>query len=307
VMYLTYLLAVTFHVAAYSPALRVYIDYGHSGRPIHYGMTRAASSTAMGVLSLCLGGLVGRVGTELLTYATLGLTVLQLAAYRAMEVRTRGVLPAADAKRTNGSVNEKATPIWTFARRNRGYILMLLGTVVLFMGHNMFLSFSITVMESVGGDERAMGIANALVVFLEIPVMLGYSRFAARKRTEVFMVISFVFFFLKSLFFALANSVYGIFFATLFQMPSFALYSVASVEYANEVISPADATKSQSLAFSVAPIGNVMACLLGGFLFDACGSKRTLLITAAASLIGLTVAILGVRSIRRKCREGNPS
>lgn len=294
----TYVLSVALLVSAYSMALKVYADYGHSASPIRYGLTRAVASVSMGVLSLGLGTLVTEVGTELLTCIAMGFTLLQMAAYLLLGRRVKGIDPAGREK------EEAALSLPRFVVRNGGYSLMLLGVILMFIAHNIFFSFSLTVVEGVGGDNRAMGVVNALAVFLEIPVMLFYDRLAKGRRTRTFMLVSFVFFFVKNLCFALAGSVTGICFALLFQIPSFALYSVASVEFADEVIPRSDASKAQSLAFSVSPIGSVAACFLGGLLFDSLGSRVTMFIAAAVSLLGMAIAIPGaIRAGMKKRAE----
>jgi PPP family 3-phenylpropionic acid transporter len=106
-------------------------------------------------------------------------------------------------------------------------------------------------------------------------------------------------FLVKGLAFALAPSIPLLFAAILLQAPSFALYTCAVVLYVSAVIAPENGAKAQSLAFSMTTLGAVGASLVGGWLFDHCSVRTTLLIAAAVCAAGVAVCVPTVKRTGR--------
>jgi PPP family 3-phenylpropionic acid transporter len=111
--------------------------------------------------------------------------------------------------------------------------------------------------------------------------------------------LAFVFFVLKTLAYALAPSIPWFFAARILQAPSYALYTVLIVRYADSVVDRKDSAKAQSLAFSMTTIGSVLASLIGGAMFDSVGVRTTMLTAAAISAVGTVVALLGTMSRKK--------
>ena len=111
--------------------------------------------------------------------------------------------------------------------------------------------------------------------------------------------IALVFFTLKILAYALAPSIPWFFAARILQAPSYALYTVLIVRYADSVVDRKDSAKAQSLAFSMTTIGSVLASLIGGAMFDTVGVRTTMLTAAAISAVGTVVALLGTMSRKK--------
>ena len=101
---------------------------------------------------------------------------------------------------------------------------------------------------------------------------------------------------LKILAYAAAPSIPLFFAARILQAPSYALYTVLIVSYAEERVPAKDSAKAQSLAYSMTTVGSVLASLLGGRLFDLHGVHTTMWAAVAVAAAGTAVAIAGVRS-----------
>ena len=99
----------------------------------------------------------------------------------------------------------------------------------------------------------------------------------------------------KSLAYALAPNIPLFFAARVMQAPSYALYTVLIVSYADRQVARKDSAKAQSLAFSMTTIGSVLASLIGGQMFDSVGVKPTMLTAVAICAVGTVIALLGTR------------
>ena len=84
------------------------------------------------------------------------------------------------------------------------------------------------------------------------------------------------------------------------QAPSYALYTVLIVGYADSRVARKDSAKAQSLAFSVTTVGSVLASLIGGRMFDTEGVGPTMLTAAAIAAVGTAVALAGTLEKRKK-------
>ena len=91
--------------------------------------------------------------------------------------------------------------------------------------------------------------------------------------------LSGVFFTLRLLLTLVLPGTAGFYLAQCMQMGGFALYTVSSVYYVNEIIPVQDAVKGQSFLGAAGTIGAVAANVLGGALLDASGVP--LLLTSA--------------------------
>ena len=105
--------------------------------------------------------------------------------------------------------------------------------------------------------------------------------------------LAFVFFVFKALAYALAPTIPLFFAARIFQAPSYALYTVLIVSYADHQVARKDSAKAQSLAFSMTTVGSVLASLIGGRMFDTVGVKPTMLTAAAIAAVGAVIALAG--------------
>lgn len=136
-----------------------------------------------------------------------------------------------------------------------------------------------------------MGYLAAFTAIVEIPVMMFSNRLPKKWSRVQYIRLAFVFFVLKTLAYALAPNIPLLFASRILQAPSYALYTVLIVSYADEVVARKDSAKAQSLAFSMTTIGSVLASLIGGSMFKSAGVKPTMLTATAFAAVGAVIAI----------------
>ena len=170
---------------------------------------------------------------------------------------------------------------------------MLFGTIIIYIAHNTDGNFLINLVENVGGGPAIMGYLAAFTAIVEVPVMMFSDRLPKKWSRVQYIRAAFVFFVLKTLAYALAPNIPLLFAARILQAPSYALYTVLIVGYADEVVARKDSAKAQSLAFSMTTIGSVLASLIGGSMFKTAGVQPTMLTATAIAAAGAAIAILG--------------
>jgi len=262
--------------------------------PLNFGFARSMGSFSFVILSTLLGVITARWGYLTLPFAGLAVVVLQFIGNRLID---RDLREAEAAMPPDESlVQAKSSSLVSFVKENRMFCLMLFGTIILFISHNMDGNFLINEIRNLGGDTAIMGLVAAFTAITEIPVMMFSDRLPKRWQTVHYIRLSLVFFTVKILAYALAPNIPLFFAARTLQAPSYALYTVLIVRYADSVVDRKDSAKAQSLAFSMTTIGSVLASLIGGAMFDTAGVRTTMLTAVAISAVGTVIALLGTFS-----------
>ena len=259
--------------------------------PLNFGLARSMGSFSFVILSTLLGILTARWGYLILPFAGLAVILLQFVSNRLVDRDLRdaeAILPAPEA-----SAQERSSSLLSFVKENRMFCLMLFGTIILFIAHNMDGNFLINEIRARGGDTAIMGYVAAFTAITEVPVMMFSSKLPKRWRTVQYIRLSFVFFILKILAYALAPNIPLFFAARILQAPSYALYTVLIVGYADSQVARKDSAKAQSLAFSMTTVGSVLASLIGGRMFDTAGVRSTMRAATAIAAVGAVIALAG--------------
>ena len=259
--------------------------------PLNFGFARSMGSFSFVILSTLLGVITARWGFLTLPFAGLAVVVLQFIGNRFIDRDLREA--EASMPPDESLIQAKSSSLVSFVKENRMFCLMLFGTIILFISHNMDGNFLINEIRNLGGDTAIMGLVAAFTAITEIPVMMFSDRLPKRWQTVYYIRLALVFFTIKILAYALAPNIPLFFAARTLQAPSYALYTVLIVRYADSVVDRKDSAKAQSLAFSMTTIGSVLASLIGGAMFDTAGVRTTMLTAVVISAIGTVIALLG--------------
>jgi len=293
----SYVLYMTFVMPVNALNLDLCVRLEHAKAPLNFGLARSMGSLAFMILSIVLGTLTEKFGFEMLPFAGMAVILLQgignLFVDRDLREAER-TLPASEV-----TVQEKSSSLIAFVRENRGFCLMLLGTIIIFTAHSTDGNFLINLVENLGGGPVIMGYMAAFQAIVEVPVMIFADKLPKKWGKVSYIRLSFVFFVLKILAYALAPNIPLLFAARILQAPSYALYTVLIVGYADEVVDRKDSAKAQSLAFSMTTVGSVLASLIGGSMFKAVGVQATMLTAAGICAAGAAIAI-GATFLRKK-------
>lgn len=259
--------------------------------PLNFGLARSMGSFSFVILSTLLGIITARWGHLSLPFAGLAVVLLQFFGNRLIDRDLRNAEAAVPPGEI--AVTETSSSLPVFIRENRMFCLMLFGTIIIFIAHNMDGNFLINEIRALGGDTAVMGYVAAFTAITEVPVMMFASKLPKKWSAVQYIRLSFVFFVLKALAYALAPTIPLFFAARILQAPSYALYTVLIVGYADRQVARKDSAKAQSLAFSMTTIGSVLASLIGGPMFDTVGVKATMLTAGAIAAVGAVIALAG--------------
>ncbi len=289
------------YMAAMMPVNAVNLDLcvrlERAKAPLDFGLARSMGSFSFVILSTLLGIVTAQWGHLSLPFAGLAVVLLQFFGNRLIDRDLRdaeAAMPPSEAV-----ITEKSSSLPAFIRENKMFCLMLLGTIVIFIAHNMDGNFLINEVEALGGNTAIMGYIAAFTAITEVPVMMFASKLPKKWDTVQYIRLSFVFFVIKILAYALAPTIPLFFAARVLQAPSYALYTVLIVGYADRQVARKDSAKAQSLAFSMTTIGSVLASLIGGRMFDTVGVRPTMLTAAGFAAVGAVIALMGTVSKKK--------
>ncbi len=283
-----YVLYMTFMMPVNALNLDLCVRLERAKAPLNFGLARSMGSFSFVILSTLLGILTEQLGYRMLPFAGMAVIALQGIGNRLID---RDLREAENSLPQNEAVlQERSSSLADFIRENKSFCLMLFGTIIIFIAHNTDGNFLINLVENVGGGPAVMGYLAAFTAIVEVPVMMFSDKLPKRWSRVQYIRLAFVFFVLKTLAYALAPNIPLLFASRILQAPSYALYTVLIVGYADETVPQKDSAKAQSLAFSMTTIGSVLASLIGGSMFKTSGVKPTMLTATVFALAGAVIA-----------------
>ena len=263
------------------------MDSVSQGSPMNYDIARGVGSGGYSILSLVTGMLVSRLGVGVLWVLTLVDTLVFLGSVRWFH--RAGEITAPPKER----IKEKREG--SFLRAYPKFALVLFGSIVLQISHNLVCSFLLQIVVSKGGDASHQGIAAFVSAITEIPVMFAFGWLLKKKKVEFWFAFSAAVFVLKPLFLFLAADVWGVYAAQTTQMIGYAVYVMASAYYAGSATDKNDMVRAQSYMTAAIPIGSLIANSTGGFLCQYYTPQGMLLVSTVVAVIGGIIVIAGIR------------
>ena len=268
------------------------MDSIEQGSPLDYDIARGIGSGGYSLLALLTGMMVSRLGVQVLWLLTLVDSLVFLGSV--LWFHRAGEITAPPKER----VKEKREG--SFLRAYPRFALVLLGSIVLMISHNLVCSFLLQIVVSKGGGASHQGIAAFVSAMTEIPVMFAFGWLLKKKGVSFWFGFSASVFVLKPLFLYLAADVWGVYAAQTTQMIGYAVYVMASAYYAGSATDSSDMVRAQSYMTSAIPIGSLIANSTGGFLCQYYTPQGMLLVSTAVAVIGGIIVIAGIRLNRTK-------
>lgn len=261
--------------------------YENNGEKINFGIARGIGSLSYAVLALIVGEVAAVLGTKSVPGAGIIITALFFLIILSMPY---------DKNKDNSANNIteacENTGIVSFIKKYPSFFIMLVGFVFLATTHNITCTYMLQIIQNVGGNSENLGVAIAIQAAVEIPVLFLftyiYKKFSAKK-LMVFAAFGYV---IKTVCFFMAGSVMALYFVSLTQIISFAIFASASVYYTAEVIEDKDRTTGQSFMTCIIAVGMVLGNFIGGLILDLLGTKNMLSINILIGVIGLITVLI---------------
>lgn len=257
------------------------------GMRLNFGISRGAGSVGFGLAAQLANVFLLRGGLR-----TIPLYSLCLAAVLTMAALC---FPRTAEQTAEAAQPEQASGLGQFLRGNPRFCLLLVGVFLLFFGHNTLASYLYRVAQWKGNAD-AQGTATLLSALLELPILFGFPLLLRKAGSGSWLRLSGLFFTLRLLLTLVLPGTAGFYLAQCMQMGGFALYTVSSVYYVNEIIPVQDAVKGQSFLGAAGTIGAVAANVLGGALLDASGVPLLLTVCTIVSAAGAAIVWCAVQT-----------
>ena len=280
------------------------------GLAVNFGLARGIGSGAYAVGSLVTGLAIERLGVVVSPVAAVLTTAVMIGLVLNFYIRASaddaaGKSLGQSADQFTGPSNTiltdtRAETVSQFFRCYPQLPLLMLGFVFIFANHSIYASYTINIVEYLGGSSQTLGEVAAVAGMLEIPVMAFFYLIVKKIPARSLLILSAVFFALKALATWLAPNISVLFLSQVLQMGAMALYVPASVFYINSILADRDLVRGQAYVAMATTLGGITGNVLGGILYDLTDVPTALLVAFGASVLGILFVGLGV--CRRACR-----
>lgn len=269
--------------------------YEKAGGVINYGLCRGIGSAAYAVGSSLVGRLWASLGRN-----TLPIWIILGAILTGVAINLMPDAPKELATTDDEPAEPKGESISVlqFFSKYPSTTIVCLSLVLLYFCHNVFQTYCGAVLAEfvpAADVERVQGNAFFIQAMVELPTMFGFALILKRFKVNQIMAASAVFYSLKHVILAMANSVPMFYAGMVLQMLSYAAITPAVVYFANEQVNEEDRNKSQAVFMTANSVGGLLASFVGGWLFQLLSVRMGLTVGVIASVIGTVLMVMGTR------------
>lgn len=250
-----------------------------------YGIMRAAGSFGYALVCTVIGSIYNSYGWHLMFIFFIAVCIFEI-------VYSLGVTDIAKVD-SKEKLNIKALRI------GFPYYVLLIYALVVNIGNLMLQNFYPFLLESVGGNEIHLGIAAAVAAFVEMPVLIGSSKFLGKiQPMRIFLLAAFMYGIRVALTF-FSNQPIGLILAAVFQALGFSLTLSAGRFMVAKIAPDAVKTSAQTM-FSTFFFGisGIVSSLLGGYLWD--NASRNIYFGTSALFVAFGIIVMFIANIKFK-------
>lgn len=261
----------------------------HSGCRINFGLARGIGSTWFGLGARLAALLIGWLGRQAIPLS---------GAVMALGVVAAALLFPAVGSRSKDEPEQKPDSTGEFFRKNPRFAVLLVGIVLLYIGHNALSNcmFRIAQSKLPAADANAatdlQGTALMIAALIELPTMFLFTRMLRLLRCDLWLLVSGVFMSLRLLLTLVLPGAWGLYLAQVTQALGFAVMVVSSVYYVGTVIDRRNVVKGQTYLGATNTLGCLLAYVFGGVLIDTVGVNGMLIFCLVLSAAGLLLTFL---------------
>ena len=279
---------------------------GESGSEVSYGIGRAGGSLGFSVIVAVLGTLVekkGEMSVPVCMEAACALLIALLFLTKHSFAKMKRANDIGIAEHTGRAPDEtdaedERIDLRAFIRRNKYFFILNLGLSGLLFSNGILSNYMPQIAAGVGGTTEQTGRILSLMAILEMPTMMFIGTIRKHFRSRTLIKIASVGFLGKIVVCWLAGSVGLLFAAQAFQLVAFALLTPAMVYYIDEIMSPGEAVKGQSLFTMMFTFSTIIASFAGGWILDASGAKALTFAGALVTAAGAAVVFLSIDKVK---------
>lgn len=207
------------------------------------------------------------------------------------------------------SVPEKAVKIKDLKLisifRHKAFLVFLLYIFVMQLGHRASFTFYPLLIGELGGDTSIVGYASAMMFVSEALVMFLSRKMLNRFKPVYLVMASSAFFMLWHVMLAFATSPWLVMATCVMDGPSFALFTIGTLYYLDEIAPPELRTTYQTVAYSVYfGFSGIVGNMAGGWMIDNVGYKAMYTIGIAITLLSTVLYFFYIKRQRVQKAEG---
>lgn len=267
------------------------------GYGLNFGLARGLGSLAFAGAAAGTGLLIERFSATIILYLLIGIFLFFIVVALAIDTRKQGGRYSAsilveDFKQTEQS--EAPIGLIAFAKKYQRFMLLLIGVALLFVFHTIINSYMFQIMQPLGGTESNVGSSLSVAAISELPTMFLFFYLLRHFKIHSLMQLAAIFFSIKAVVILFASSIFLINVAQSLQMFGFALHTMASVYYTNQIVAQKDLVKGQTLMATANTVGGIVGALLGGQLLSFLSVSMMLVIGTIISLVGTVIVCLTI-------------
>ena len=266
------------------------VYYQNRGASINYGVARGLGSASYAGVAAVIGFLADNFGADV--YVLLGAGLSALIALTMLLLPTPKNVPALVEAAVDDVANDETYV--QFLKKHWKFLLLIVGSALGFVMESSVGTYTLPIVQSVGGGEAEMGLAMALQAILELPGMWGYNWLETKFKTSSLLIFSIAMYAVKGFMFCIASSIPMIYVAYAFQAVSFAIFTPAGISYANKFFGEGDKNKAIGLFSLIGSIAGIIAAPVSGWAIDGFGVHMMLVIVTVMAGVGVVFSFLGL-------------
>lgn len=268
-----------------------------SGQKTNFGLARGLGSVCFGVSAKLASPLIAKFGLD--AVAISGAVCAALMALSVLLFPKGKQLVAA-------AQEEKPTTAGVFFRENPKFIGLLLGVVLLYIGHNALSNCMYRIAENKLAADAAQqaitdvqGTALMIAAVVELPMMFCFTLLVKKVRCDIWLILSTVFMTIRLILSLVLPGAMGLYIAQFAQMFGYALFAVAAVYYVGTVVSKRNVIKGQTYLGAGNTLGCLGAYVMCGTLIDYVGVEKMMIVSTVLSVVGVLCVIFSSERVKK--------
>lgn len=262
---------------------------------INFGLARGLGSMGYSIMAFFIGKATLNYSSSIILpiFASLILLmIITLFTFESASLYSKETAKVQDLK--NVAIrNAQPKNIFSFFQKYKKFSLLLIGFTMLFISHNFINTYHINIIRDLGGNDADMGLSLSIAAAIELPAMIAFSYLLTKIRCSNLLKLSALFFIAKAIVTCIAPNIFVIYLSQILQAGAFALFTPASVYYANDIIDDANKVKGQALlGAATMGAGGTISNFIGGKILDSYNVTTMLVMGIIASVIGFVIILI---------------
>ena len=152
------------------------INQGHN---LNFGIARGMGSVAYAALSYVLGIITSRTGITAVPVCIMIVTLVLMGCLALFPFTKSSSVPTGD-----NSKKQTSNPL-QFLRKYKRFTIVLVGCILIYLGHVLLNSFTFQIVQSKGGGSSEMGSATAIAAMSELPTLFLFGYMLKKARCDI--------------------------------------------------------------------------------------------------------------------------